>query len=195
MTFDRHKTHLGLESLLPTAQALFSLLCSERLRNCCWAFSMKEGKDCSAYFEGCDLVFQRIRDSKTLSEGESAQLSKQIDLIVPRSDDYGYPLAVQAQSGMVALLCCLDAWQSGDPLEGVEAASVVVDAHDNYEYNVHKHLRRESIDPREYLLLDREITWQGETLELLSKQRLRSSEEVTSLRVLNRSYVVPIAVP
>lgn len=192
-TFNQDDIGNRLSTLSADGQVFFSFLCAERLVACCWAFSQKESYDISIYSEACETVFA------FLSTGVAVDLQKQDELItrleeaIPHSDDFGYPLAVQAQSGMLALLYCLKRWRNGASVDVGQASGSVVDALDNYEFFVHEILEGAAESPTEYPLLDRELQWQNETISLLSRETLSGSAAL-AVRVLNRSYIVPPAV-
>ena len=47
---------------------LFSLLCAERLRPCCWAFEKAFDRDVSAFESGCNELFEYLWTGKTSRE-------------------------------------------------------------------------------------------------------------------------------
>ena len=192
MIFDRGVLQERLAVLPSGAQVLFGLLCAERAVACCWAFGKKEGWDVGAFYRGCDFVFEHVSTESSMDPEQLNELVGELEDAIPHSDEFGYPLATQAQSGMLALLYCLEFWKSGDLDNVVNAAGSVVDALDNYEYFVQKRLAGRAESPTEYELLDREIRWQIDCISTLAGETLPGY--TLSLRVRNRAYAIPPAV-
>ncbi len=179
-----------LDVLEPRVQVCFGFLCSERLHNCCWSFQKQYlDFDISAYFRGCKLVEQWIQGQSMAAHIE--QLIPQIESTVPNSDEFGGPLAVQAQSGMLALLYTSQACLGAGRIDS--AAGAVVDALDNYDYFIRDQLQQPIINPNDYPLLQRELQWQNEQLDMLV-QLADWSSALAALRFLNRQFMVPAAV-
>lgn len=193
MRFERDGLMAAVSRLPLHKQVLFALLCAERTHACCWAFGEREGRDVSPYFEGCEAGFDQLaRDTGAPSSLD--ELKARLDEAVPRSDEFGYPLAIQAQSGMIALMCALDLWTTQDPAEARDAGASIVDAWDNYEYHLHKTIAGTKADPKEYLSLDREIAWQQESVERLERAGSLDAASIVGLRILNRAFGVLPAV-
>jgi hypothetical protein len=193
MRYDR--THLK-QTLMQSSiaeRALFSFLCAERLHGCCWAYAQIASYDSSAYIAGCNLLYDQLTQESVGDDIALKEMKKKVEASAISSDEDGSPLAVQAQSGVLTLLYAFDSLED-DSLESIlRAASYVVEALDNYQYYVHKTLAGISHDPKEYLLLDREITWQRESLSMIMRDSQVTKTQALSLRLLNRSYLVPIA--
>jgi hypothetical protein len=192
--WDRGALEGRLAALDSQRLTVFALLCAERLYLSCWAFSRQHGAAITGYLRGCDELWRAVVTNVPLSEAQLAVLTGAIDPQVPRSDEFGDPLSVQAQSGMICLLLALDAHgaPSSDAVPmGAEAAENVVNALDNYDYAVRKALLGDTSAPTAYELLARELEWQQEVIGVLAAG---IGANTLALRVRNRAFVVPPAV-
>ena len=194
MVPDHKELQKQIAVLTPGGQILFALLCAERLRASCWAFSKRENWDITSYYEGCDFLFEQVVQNTTIDQTQVESYVDDLDKCVPQSDEFGDPLAVQAQSGLIALLHAFDSVKTADSEAGVNAAGAVEEGVDNYQYFVNKEMTGQLTSPTEYPLLDREIKWQLESIATLRQFTRPEREKYVSLRILNRTYAVPIAV-
>src|SRR5262245_12279850 len=108
MTFDRSKLGDQVAQLARYGRLTFAVLCAERLRACCWAFCRDQSWDMSKYYEGCELLFKHLTSSLTIDQVQMQEIVAALEEQVPNSDEFGDPLAVQAQSGALALLYAFD---------------------------------------------------------------------------------------
>ena len=190
--YDREALSRRLAPLPVASRVLFSLLCSERLRVCCWAFAWHARHDVSAYEHGLALVTSHLLGTDLVSPQRLREAIAAVDQAVPRSDDFGYPLASQAQAAMVALLCALEDLQNDEPLSSTEAAEAVVEALDNFEAESQLRLSGVAAIHDDYPLLAREVQWHLQVLSALESRASLSLPELTrALRLGNRNFVVP----
>ena len=202
MDYDLARLEARFDNLPVVPRIFFALLAAERLRACCWAFAKSHNIEVSLYYAGCDLVFDHvIGDSKTSVE-RLEETTRFLDAIVPKSEDYGDCLATQAQEGLAALLCSMELWMvtawgahanRGDPVEGFYASSAVVNAIEHFDLFASESVHYPGRESDSSLLLDREIKWQSQLIDILEDQMVPRTK-APELRLLNRSFMVPPAV-
>lgn len=186
--------HKKLLKLPFKSQVFFGLLCAERLRACCWAFAKEENWDISNYIEGCDFLFNHLTHNFDFEQLEIENRFTALETIVPYSDDFGDFLSTQAQSGLVALLDTFEFCRGKDLVTLLSVAGVVVEALDNYNGFVHYSLEGKIPSVVDYPLLDEELLWQFEVVNLLSQGGEEDVGIYSNLRILNRFHAIPIAV-
>jgi hypothetical protein len=176
-----------------TSRALFCLACAERTHSCCWAFQKAHGVNVEPFFRWLETLWGAIVEDSW--EGvDLDDASKEIEAAVPRSDEYGSPLATQAQAGMLCVLAAVNALQGKNQGEVVEAANGVVDALDNFAFFVREQLSGQLESPQEYDLLRRELSRQLHDAHFLQTVSSCPKPKLVEWRIENRHYVVPIAV-
>jgi hypothetical protein len=160
------------------------------------AFSRQEKLELQTYEFGCNLIASHVIRAQSVTADQVRKMASAVDGEVPHSDDYGYPLATQAQAGMLALICGLEDWLNDEPPSAGEAAGAVVDALDNYEYGIRRYIEGKKSAGDEYPLLDREITWQTRVIDRIAAANTDEKLQVVAveLRLENRSFQVPLAV-
>jgi len=110
MRLDREALEATLATLPLPAQGLFALLCAERLRAACWAFGKATAQDVGLYFAYCDRAFAHVSHAAELSKEQIAHMIEDLDTQIPRSDDFGDPLAVQDRAEWRPSRTALSSW-------------------------------------------------------------------------------------
>jgi len=196
MTFNSESLKSRLEKLDQRSQVFFALLCAERLRGCCWALQQRfSDLDYSPYFDGCELMFRSVQEFERTDLTKIRELAGALEAIIPRSDEFGFALGVQAQGGLLALLDTCQARMAPDVEAVVHAAQCTVDACDNYFFFIKNQILgdRES-PPSNHPLLLREIERQEGDVSLLAELQATWGDEIARHRVRNLQYAIPIAV-
>jgi hypothetical protein len=143
------------------------------------------------FFRWLHSLFQNAMQADVSPEVLSIA-KRELESIVPVSDDASSPLMVQAQS---AVLCLLDAIDSGVRSDACVASSdSIIDAIDNYVVSVSHELTCEFDDvPETYPLLEREKARQTHDLDFLARAENLGSVSLVAWRIENRQFVVPVA--
>lgn len=191
----KHHRELLLGELKPLgvrAEALFCLSAAERLRACCWAFEKQTSHGLESYFRWSNALFAALKE-ESWSSLPLNEAHRELDAAVPRSDDYGSPLSIQAQSALICLVVGVEVLLGTNPRAVVDASNAVVDALDNYVFQVHQQLAGDMPVPDEYLLLSREIDRQLHDLRLLKGIGEIEERGLVAWRLENQQFAVPIA--
>lgn len=174
-------------------KALFCLACAERLLGCCWAFQQAYGPEMAAFFRWSDTFFDAlIAGSWDTLSVETA--SRDLEVVIPDSDSYGSPLAVQAQSGVLCVLGALGILGGGGTQTVLDCSNAIVDALDNYTFSVAEKLQGRTESPKMYHLLERECARQLTDAAFLASIGDRTDSALSTWRVENRQYSVPVVV-
>jgi hypothetical protein len=121
--------------------------------------------------------------------------AQQLEKLVPTSDEYGFPLAVQAQGAALCALSAVRILTGQSAAEAVvDAANSVVDALDNYTFFVSETIGRRTASPDDYELLGRERVRQIHDCEFLCHEVALTESSLLEWRLENRQYAVPAAV-
>lgn len=160
---------------------------------CCWAFQHAHDHDLEVYFRWLDKLFTGALDGALVGLALEAA-SEELDGVVPMSDEYGFPLAVQAQGGVRALLLAVDALL-GDESSLEEAATCVIEAVDSYTASMFRAITGRLEAPEAYELLTRECVRQLHDARFLTDVDARRPPELVAWRLENRQYAIPIAAP
>lgn len=185
-----------LAAILNTGQrssrVLFSLLCVERLKPCCWAFGKEFGQDISSFLSGCHEALDFLVTGK---------ISRELDILkrtysknIHTSDDFGTVVAVQAQFGMISLANTLELCFSDDVDLATNSAENVIDAIDNYELYAWQSVpgSGEFQESQNYWLLEAELVRQ---VRQASQVMSMGHDGLVRMLIENRQFVVPPAVP
>lgn len=183
---------LATESMTPRAQALFCLAGAERLEICCWAFALESRHDLSPFFKAKDQVLQALVEN-TQSLVDLDKTWRAVDECVPLSDDYGYPLATQAQAGCRCLLLGIDAFR-GDKSSMTEASWALIEGIDNYAFHAWRLRRTGQSAPDDHPLLEREKARQRDDVEELARPGGLESTSLAKWRLVNMLFAIPPAV-
>lgn len=174
----------------PRARMLFSLACAERLSACCWAYEQTSKAPMGVFYLWLHGLFGDSIDDKVMMES-LPKAKRELELVVPVSDDGSSPLTVQAQS---AALCLLDAVESRERLDSCVASSDnTIDAVDNYFACVTHELTGGYDVADSYPLLEREKDRQLRDIDFLALSTNMQSSSLASWRIENRQFLVPVA--
>ena len=172
-------------------RVLFSLLCSERLRMCCWAFGKEYDYDLSFVGKTLDLIAHNLKGGAL--PNDCPKLIDRLGLVLPSPDDYESALAAQARYGVEAVQNTLRLCLENNPRFGVDTASNVIDAIDNFEYfawNIEPDCGPFTGNDDNWLLkteLDRQISDSMVVRDF-------NATKIGRLRIENRQFVVPAAI-
>jgi hypothetical protein len=183
----------ALSTMTPEMRVMFSLLCAERLRVCCWCFERLEDFDCTAFFTVLDEMFARAMKSERQDLKQVDDFMSLLAARTPHSDEYGSELGVQAQNGMIALLSACQQTRTTDPEPAIQASDAVMDALSNYDYFVSQRMSVESGDENADIF-DRETRWQMELIGRLRESGGGTPGAIEAIRVANWHRMVPPAV-
>ena len=175
--FNREHITKQLALLDRLSNALFCLLCVERLAPCFYAFCVREGIELYPKFmDVINSAYKSIADGKF-----PTAIAAEIDLFINDSDEYGDPLAVQAQAAGLALYHVFET-EKPNGIDAGWAASAVMDSIDNVEYFLNEEYGFDTL--RE--VWEREELKQQTDLDELKKGTLTINE----LRSKNACYCI-----
>jgi len=189
-----HRKQLSKHTLTATGQALFALAAAERLRGCCWCFEKEFESSMEPFFRWCSVLFDQVFSGAALSREQLRAASKEVQIIIPNSDDYGSSLAVQAQSGALCLLSALLVLVGDEKDVVVGVANSVADALDNFAYFVGNQISESDDAPGTCELLQREMARQLYDARTITDLMRRGVGALTEWRIENRQFTVPSAI-
>ncbi len=192
--FERETLKVALTGLPRWKLALFALLCAERISSCFWAFSKRENREreLTCFKDALQFGWENLPGE---SYPEAARLKRdQLRSIIHHTEEFGDPLAVQAQSASIALAYCLDI-DSGSRLDEASWAALhVTEAIHNYVLFGLETCMGVTAGDANTTLLARELDRQGDDITELRRVPRLDASKTASLRVLARFFAVPIAV-
>lgn len=105
----------------------------------------------------------------------------------------GHPLAVQAQSAMICLICVFKAFLDKNPNIVIDVSNAIVGALDNYMYFLNESLLGKANYPDKYPLLERELAHQLASIAFIKSPGSLFRSLLMEYRLQNLQFSVPIA--
>ena len=172
---------------------MFCLAGAERLRSCVWAFEKEYAVSMQPFFGWCASLMDALL-AGTVQQLPLDALMEEVENLTPNSDEYGQPLAVQAQSALLCVLNALAVLRDGRVGSVVDASYAVVDALENFVYLIHVGLLNDAAVPADREIVQRERGWQLTTIAFLRNLETCSREQLLAWRAQHREYSVPVAI-
>jgi hypothetical protein len=131
-----------------------------------------------------------------LGESDSPKSSQtdRLKSLIHDTEDFGDPLAVQAQCAAIALCYAAESAAPSGADAAAWSAHKVIEALENYVAFTNDRLHWGGAGRSDTTLLDRELRKQNEDLESVSSLSQPRLPEVKGMRLRNRWFSIPIAV-
>ena len=150
------------------------------------------GSELSLFGTTSQWVWDNLAEVPRLNEDHAR--FQNLKSALHHSDDFGDPLAVQAQCAGIALLYALQIRKSSDLDEASWSAQQVVGAIENYLFFAAEVSGYDLPNGYENVLLVRELDKQTEDAHLLGSLNRLDQITIGSIRTRNRLFAVPIAI-
>src|SRR5581483_2527171 len=191
--FDRDELKAFLKTFNQQQLLCFTLLCTERLEIAYWAFSMREHRHHEMNVFADTLQWAWGNLSGSCASSEAAREYNTLKKTVHHSDEFGDPLAVQAQCAVIGLLYTIEAQIACDLDAAAWCALKVIEALDNFVQFSAELAEYELDENFDNFLLKRELEKQLEDIRLLRAMTSISQLNLPLLRTRNRLLSIPPA--
>lgn len=172
-------------------QAVFALLCAERLRRCCIEFGKTNSRDVSPYLAALDLAFASTSEPLTGTAINDA-VGTDWQRCIPEFDEFEDCLSEQALAGMLALV---HAVENGGMKSLLHTSQQLIEAVDDYIFQQSSDDGREFDHKQPHPLRDREMRRQLDDCEWLKSQATINEQVIGDQRAANIAFSIPCCHP